>query len=271
MKTKLSFIFSNIRRMVAIMLVGASLVILILWFISQRNLLRYTFFSSESWTGLLQTLQIKVPLLFVGIGIIIAYILWSYPFSTASELLPIQKERHEINKRLIEGSKEDVIDTIRLGLNQLNEYYVINKGQAKRSFAFSLFAIVVGLITIVFGVGGFLLQQTSNIQIGSILIISGTLLEFIGGAYFFLYRKSVDQMNLYFIQLAKMQDTMLVVKLTQDMSNQERQLDLKEKIVLGLLERSSKVVEDLTTSNKRETTKRKSHSLVDEVNSANHK
>ena len=66
-------------------------------------------------------------------------------------------------------------------------------------------------------------------------------------------------MNLYFNQLVKMQDTMLAVKLTQDMSHQEKQTGLVEKIVLGLLERSSKIVVDLTTPTKRGATMRQNH------------
>ena len=42
------------------------------------------------------------------------------------------------------------MDKIDLGLNQLEEYYVINKNQARNSFHISLFAIIVGFLTIVY-------------------------------------------------------------------------------------------------------------------------
>jgi hypothetical protein len=56
-----------------------------------------------------------------------------FPSLTSSlELEPLREERLEINRRLKEKPKEDVVDTIRLGLNQLTEYYVINKDAIPR-------------------------------------------------------------------------------------------------------------------------------------------
>lgn len=176
--------------------------------------------------------------------------------SPDTELAPIREERQNINKRLEEKPK-DVTETIRLGLNQLTEYYVINKSQAKNSYTFSLFAIVLGLITIITGVGVFYLQSNQNLQLTAITGISGTLLEFIGGAYFFVYRKSIEQMNLYFNQLVKMQDTMLAVNLTKDIQNQEKQINLTEKVITALLERSSSLAVDLINPTEKTITKKK--------------
>ena len=55
--------------------------------------------------------------------------------SSAPELEPIRQERMAIEERLSHKAEPDIFDTIQLNLNQLNEYYVINKSQARRSFA----------------------------------------------------------------------------------------------------------------------------------------
>jgi hypothetical protein len=156
------------------------------------------------------------------------------------ELENLRKQRMEIQQRLKNTSKKDVdvIDTILLSLNQLSEYYAINKNQAKNSFRFSVFAIVIGLITIVSGIWLFYLRSTPNIQLTAISAISGILIQFIGGANFFIYRKSLDQLNYFFDQLIKMQDIMLSIRLSEAFTNKTKKDQVQEKIIITLLERS---------------------------------
>ncbi len=132
------------------------------------------------------------------------------------ELQSLREERKRITERLAETPKPDILDTIQLSLNQLNEYYTINKSQARNSFTFSVFAIVVGLGTLLGGIWIFYLRETPKIELTAITSIAGVLTQFIGGAYFYLYRRSQEQLNFFFAQLVKMQDTMLSVKLCEE-------------------------------------------------------
>jgi hypothetical protein len=153
----------------------------------------------------------------------------------------LREERHKIQKRLAEKPKPDVLDTIQLSLNQLTEYYAINKSQARNSFSFSVFAVIVGLATLIGGIWFFYLTEKQNIQLATISGIAGVLIQFIGGAYFYLYRRSLDQLNYFFNQLVKMQDTMLSIRLCEQIVPKERQNELRETVILRLLERSSTV------------------------------
>lgn len=49
-------------------------------------------------------------------------------------------------------------------------------------------------------------------------------------------------MNFFFAQLVKMQDTMLSVKLCEQVQPLERQVELREKIILALMQRSSAAI-----------------------------
>jgi hypothetical protein len=49
--------------------------------------------------------------------------------SMSSELQPIRTERREIQERILHQKEPNIFDTIQLSLNQLNEYYTINKAQ----------------------------------------------------------------------------------------------------------------------------------------------
>lgn len=155
------------------------------------------------------------------------------------QLEKLRKERVEITHKMESDNKLDIFHTIQLSLNQLNEYYTINKAQARSSFRFSIFSIVIGLITILVGVW---LNYFGNKNIELIFItgISGIILEFIGGAYFFMYKKSLEQVNFFFGQLIKIQDTMLSINLANNISDENKKVEMHEKIIVSLLERSLK-------------------------------
>jgi uncharacterized membrane protein YidH (DUF202 family) len=197
--------------------------------------------------------EMKDPLQNVALGIIIISVAFaSIAIASYSdikfhnedtltvELERLREERNTIQERLSDAPKSaDVIDTIQLNLNQLSEYYVINKSQARTSFGFSVFAIVSGLVTIIAGIWIFYLQEKPNLQLTAITSIAGVLAEFIGAAYFYLYRKSLEQLNFFFLQLVRMQDTMLSVRLCEEVVPEDNQMQLRATIILTLLQRSS--------------------------------
>lgn len=175
---------------------------------------------------------------------ILAAIYGVFRTSTSSDLDTIQlenllKERLEITHKIENDDKPDIFNTIQLSLNQLNEYYTINKGQARSSFRFSLFAIVIGLLTILVGIWLNYFGNTS-IQLTYISGVCGIILEFIGGAYFFMYKKSLEQVNFFFGQLIKIQDTMLSINLANNIDDKVKKIEMHERIIVSLLERSLK-------------------------------
>jgi Mg2+ and Co2+ transporter CorA len=117
------------------------------------------------------------------------------PSGAESELTPILKEREEIEARINRTSREpDILDNVHLSLNELKAYYTINQRQARNSFRLSVFAIIVGLITVVAGIWFFYFQR-ANVQLTAISAIAGVVVEFIGLAYFNLYNKATTQLN----------------------------------------------------------------------------
>jgi len=157
-----------------------------------------------------------------------------------SELDALRRDREEIEKRLNEmrGAQpkqaEDIFDTVRLSLNQFTEYYTINKSQAKNSFRASLFAVVAGLVTIVGGAWIFYFQPQPDIKLTLISSIAGILAEFIGAAYFNLHNKSLAQLNYFYQTLVQMQNTMLAVKLCENLP-EEKATELRERLIMTLI------------------------------------
>jgi hypothetical protein len=157
--------------------------------------------------------------------------------SINAELARLKGEREELKRRVEEepSKKSNIFDSIQLSLNQLTEYYTINKGQARSSFRSSIFAMVVGLGTLVSGIWFFYFHQ-GNVQLATLSSISGVLVQFIGGAYFVLYKKSLEQLNFFYESLLTMQDTMLAVQLAEQLEEEHRG-EVYEKIIMALISR----------------------------------
>lgn len=151
------------------------------------------------------------------------------------ELQPIREQRRVIEERMKDsqgsGSAPDILNVVQLGLNQLTEYYTINKSQARNSFTASLAAVVLGFLTLV--VAYFLALR--NRQVATVTALSGILLQFLGGAYFYLYNMSLKQLNFFYGELVKLQDTMLAIKLCDELGDGKDRV--REALIMALLQR----------------------------------
>ncbi|RNJ46932.1 hypothetical protein DNR46_03400 [Mesorhizobium japonicum] len=136
---------------------------------------------------------------------------------------------------------QDIMDDINLSLAQLVEYYVINKGQAKSSFRVSLMAIVVGFVTIIAGVWLSYTGQLENQNPAYLSVLAGVIFQFIGGAYFYLYSRSLIQLNFFFSRLAMMQDTMLAVRLCETLPEGRERNSVLERLIFMIVSRDPKV------------------------------
>jgi hypothetical protein len=71
-------------------------------------------------------------------------------------------------------------------------------------------------------------------------MVSGLITQFIGAAYFVMYRKSINQLNYFYSQLTRNQDTMVSVKLADTLSDENKRNLVKEYIIKELLATSQK-------------------------------
>ncbi|MEC0234861.1 hypothetical protein P4H71_11035 [Paenibacillus kribbensis] len=156
------------------------------------------------------------------------------------QLEELNEEREKLKKRISDKPKDDIFTTIQLNLNQTTEYYTINKSQARKSFNSSIFAMTIGMLTVVVGIWLFYSGNKPRYDIATMTTIAGVLIEFISGAYFYVYNKSLNQLNHFYDKLERMQDTMLAIELCNDLKDEEKKNEMKEKIILNLLSRSRK-------------------------------
>lgn len=161
----------------------------------------------------------------------------AYQSANRAELDQLRGQREKLQDKISSKEQADIFDVIQLSLSQVTEYYTINKSQARKSFDFSVFAVFVGLTTIIGGIWLIYSRNpsSSKASVGTISAVSGLLLQFLGGANFYIYNKSLVQMNYFYDRLMQMQDTMLSIKVGEQIQNAEARDRVKERIVSGLL------------------------------------
>ena len=183
---------------------------------------------------------IQFLFIFVGVNAYLwLLVLISYAdFKSPNELLNENLQEIKVEReKLIEKIGDDsVASTIKLSLNQLSGYYAVNLDQARNSYRWSILSIILGLITIIVGIWIIYFSQNPNLTIGIITGFSGVIIEFIGASNLYIYNKTLSQLNIYFKELVKIQDTMLAVELCDKIDdNNPKKIEIIEKIIIELI------------------------------------
>ena len=110
--------------------------------------------------------------------------------SVNEKLTEIKNERIQIEKNIEEKKGANVQEIIRLNLNQLDEYYTINKKQNKNSYSISVFTIIVGFFLIVATIVMYFVYP-DKYAISIITGLTGLVSEFIGATSLLLYKESI--------------------------------------------------------------------------------
>lgn len=161
--------------------------------------------------------------------------------SCKNELNNVHTERNEIIKRISQETKKNgITDIILLNLNRLSEYYTINLTQAKNSYRYSIIGVCIGTLIFIYCIWSFIGNDNPNITVTIIGSIMGIITDFIAASYFYLYKKSIVQLNMYFKELIKIQDTMLAIELCNKIDTQSKEYNESiNSIIMELLKRSS--------------------------------
>ena len=140
----------------------------------------------------------------------------------------------------IEQKTANTVDIALLNMRKLDEYYVLNKQQARQSFNVSIGAVVVGFATLI--VSAMFFADPRGKFTGA---LAGVLLQFIGGGFFYLYNKSLDQLNLFYAKLINLQNTMLALQLCEKLTTTKE--ETMKTIALELMERSDAPISTVKT------------------------
>ena len=153
--------------------------------------------------------------------------------SVTGKLIKLADERARIESKLEKSGSRTVQEIIRLNLNQLDEYYTINKSQSKNSYSFSIFMITIGLVLIASALVIFFVSPGSysiTLIVGSFGLIS----EFIGATSLSLYKESNKHLHEFARQLTYLQRVMLAIDLIEKVSENKKDEQISS-IISGLM------------------------------------
>lgn len=108
---------------------------------------------------------------------------------------------------------EYINELVEINVTRLDEYYNEVKRHTFYSFTFSLVVGLVGFSLIIVGI--FLGYDGERVTTAYLSGISGILIEFISGIFFYLYNKTVKQLKLYHDNLIDLQNTLLSFQLIE--------------------------------------------------------
>jgi hypothetical protein len=189
------------------------------------------FSSSTDSSSRTQSLILGVALIIVVDGIILFFMqLQKYRDQGKIDSLETQKSTLEKLAGISEitGEKTTYFDRlVELNITNLDTYYALAKDQAEKSFLASLGVGFVGFFLISFGLVIGVTKISSTLTITYISTGSGVITEFIAGVFFYLYNKTVIQMKGYHDKLVELQDTLLSLKIVEEIKQED---DRNEKI-----------------------------------------
>ena len=152
-----------------------------------------------------------------------------------------KKEMHEINNdvELVYKNMEksvDVIDLMKNNVAELREYYVISKQQARKSFTAALLICILGFILFALGI---LTSYFGNENVVTFTTISGSIVELISGLFFFMYKNSLNQLNIYHERLGTTEKYLIAMQLIDKMSEEKKDSNYRFLMEVILIDNSS--------------------------------
>lgn len=141
----------------------------------------------------------------------------------------IKIETDEIVKNIQEQPDYDVFKLLYKNVRESTEYYIISKRQANKSFTLAIISCLLGVIIYICG---FLIVAILDKDITLLTTISGTVVELIAGLSFWMYSKSLKQLNEYHRRLSSTEKYLTSIQMADKLEPSER-----EKMYRWIIER----------------------------------
>ena len=192
--------------------------------------------SFDFWVGLIEIKMHKSDGPFFslfGIGLILLAFLATDKFTLyiGNSIEAEERERAEE----VAGDSPDPFSSLVLAQKRLNEYYAINQSQARGSFRWAVFAMFIGLSTIVAGVWIFYLNETPNTFLTSLSTAAGVVVNAISGLYLYLHNRTQRRALFYYNQLVRIQNLGLAIRLAESHEDQADKTAAKNRVIEDIL------------------------------------
>jgi len=189
-----------------------------------------------SWCG------VKIPGMGYPMGVLIIVGPWLLYVATVSGpkfevVFPAQQasaEREKAEKQFAQSN--NVEDALRLDLSRLNEYYAINQSQARSSFGWAVFSMLLGFGTIICGIWLFYFRgDQPNTFMASLSTAAGVVVNLVSAMFLYLHGKTQDRSLHYYEQLSRLQHISIAIRLVEAHQDPQAQQDSRTLIIRELI------------------------------------
>lgn len=192
------------------------------------------------WSGLIPGLTFKW-VVFMSIGPWLLYVatLSGPDFEVVFPQQQAAQERAEAEKQFEQSKTTE--DALKLDLTRLNEYYVINQGQARSSFRWAVFSMLLGFGTIICGIWFFYFRTSQpDIFMASMSTAAGIVVNVISGSFLYLHSKTQDRSLHYYEQLTVLQKLTLAIRLADTHEDAAARREARDLVIKALISESTK-------------------------------
>ncbi|EFL49831.1 hypothetical protein DesfrDRAFT_3467 [Solidesulfovibrio fructosivorans JJ]] len=151
-------------------------------------------------------------------------------------------ERENYAAKLEAASGNDIFKYVLLtNISALDGYIAQTRIQAAQSFRLCQIVAVLGFMLILFGIGlgvYFSMVMNGQVDIAYLSAGAGLLTEFISGIFFYMYNKSLKQINRFHDKLVVMQQASIAFLACSLIDDPSKQDDTKIELSKGLLNAS---------------------------------
>ncbi|WP_445719655.1 TRADD-N-associated membrane domain-containing protein [Flavobacterium sp.] len=157
----------------------------------------------------------------------------------------IDKERLTYEEKLEKTDSELLIPLITYSKLELETYYKLGLSQTQKSYKYSIIAMWVGFLLIIFGIIIYIIPSNilkiDNLEITEkvkfITIASGVVLELISGLFLWIYKNSITQLNYFYSRQIFIHNSLFAFRVAQTMKDSD---EAKKEIVSKILDFNSK-------------------------------
>lgn len=175
-----------------------------------------------------------MPLMIVGPWLIYVATLSGKHFQVIFPPIKAAEEREKAEKQYEESKTID--DALKLDFTKLNEYYVINQNQARSSFRWAIFSMILGFGTIISGIWLFYFHKDHpDIIMTSLSTAAGCIVNLVSALFLHLHSKIQAHSLHYFNQLSKLQNLSIAIRLVDEHQDQTAKQEARNLVIRELI------------------------------------
>lgn len=175
-----------------------------------------------------------MPLMIAGPWLIYVSTLSGKHFRVIFPPIKASEEREKAEKQFEKTNTID--DALKLDFTRLNEYYAINQNQARSSFRWAIFSMILGLGTIIAGIWIFYFRKNHpDILMASLSTAAGCIVNLISALFLHLHSKIQAHSLHYFDQLSRLQNLSIAIRLVDEHPDQQVKQEARNLVIRELI------------------------------------